>query len=231
MRLLLTLVLLSLSSVGVPDARAQESAVVVELYTSQGCSACPPADAFFAELARMDGVIALSLHVDYWDYIGWKDQFAQPGFTARQQAYAVAAGERTIYTPQIVVAGMHRIVGVDTVGVLATVGAHLGQPAEVALVLSRAGDRLLIEAAAQHSRPMQVHLVRYLPEATVAIETGENAGHTIRYVNIVTSWDVIGEWTGAAPLQLDAVLPGDDPAVVIVQEDGPGAILAAARVD
>ena len=89
------------------------SGVVVELYTSQGCSSCPPADAYLEELAQEPGVIALALHVDYWDYLGWKDEFANPDFTDRQKTYATANGSNTIYTPQMVVAGTDMVEGSD----------------------------------------------------------------------------------------------------------------------
>ena len=88
-----------------------EDGVVVEFYTSQGCSSCPPADDFFAELAHQPGVIALALHVDYWDYIGWQDSFASPRFTDRQRAYARAGGSTTIYTPQMIVNGSAQVIG------------------------------------------------------------------------------------------------------------------------
>src|SRR5918996_4983900 len=109
-----------------PLARAQTNPVVVELFTSQGCSSCPPADALLAELAGKDGVIALALHVDYWDYLGWADSFASPAFTARQRAYAKKAHSRTIYTPQMIVQGEDRLVGSDDEMVLARIKERSG---------------------------------------------------------------------------------------------------------
>ena len=107
-----------------PLARAQGSPVVVELFTSQGCSSCPPADALLRKLAEEEDVIALALHVDYWDYLGWKDSFATPKFTARQRAYAKKARSRSIYTPQMVVQGEDRVVGNDAEMVLARISEH-----------------------------------------------------------------------------------------------------------
>ena len=107
---------LSIMSLGLPGA-AQDSPVVVELFTSQGCAACPPADALLGELARHEDVIALALHVDYWDYIGWEDVFARPEFTQRQHAYGHAAGSTVVYTPQMIVGGQERVVGVRPMAV------------------------------------------------------------------------------------------------------------------
>ncbi len=211
--------------------RAQQEAVVVELYTSQGCASCPPADAFLAQLAGMEGVIALALHVDYWDYIGWKDQFAQPEFTQRQQAYAVAAGERSIYTPQIIIGGVEAVVGVNTVDVMMRLQAQAALPARAFVDLARSGDQLVIEATTTAPGLIDVYLVRFKPEETVDIEQGENAGHTIRYVNIVTSWELLDHWAGDGPLRLEVAYEGADHGVVILQEQGPGAILAAALID
>lgn len=202
---------------------------VVELYTSQGCSSCPPADALLAELARQEGVIALALHVDYWDYIGWPDTFGQPVFAKRQRAYAIAAGEKMVYTPQIIVNGKTALIGDDVAGVSAALHP-VGDAKGPVLELVRKGDRLMIRA--DSTGPLAdgtfVQLVRYLPHAAVTIERGENAGRTIDYNNIVTSWQHIGEWDGQGPLNMSVVLDGEGPAVVLLQNPGPGAIISAA---
>lgn len=213
------------------EAPLAEMPVVVELYTSQGCSSCPPADALLKQLADMDGVIPLSLHVDYWDYIGWPDGFAKAAHSARQEAYARAAGEHMVYTPQMIVNGTDRVLGGDALAVMERLQAHSGALTPVRLELSRKGGELAIEARAEAALPpLLVQLVRYRPEATVAIEGGENAGHTLDYANVVTDWQVVGEWSGEGPLALTVPLPGDEPAVVILQEEGPGPIRAAARL-
>ncbi len=215
-------------------AAAQETPapVVVELFTSQGCSSCPPADAVLAELAPRDDVIALALHVDYWDYIGWKDSFAAPAFTKRQKAYARAAGSRTIYTPQMIVAGHDRLTGLKPMHLADLIRAHGAQPARVRLQLARAGGMVEITAEARPALPgpAVVQLVRYLPERQVEILRGENAGRRLTYANIVTSWTVLRDWDGQGVLKIAAPAPGDEPVVVIVQQAGPGAILAAARL-
>jgi hypothetical protein len=210
-----------------------EPAVVVELYTSQGCSSCPPADEFMEVLVQDPRVIPLSLHVDYWDYIGWEDSFADPKFTERQKAYARAVGSRTIYTPQMIVGGIDRVEGHSPKEVQAYLEAHFASVSNVTLVVERKGDLVLIRAEADPplTRPVRVQLVRYTPSQTVAIERGENAGREVTYLNIVTSWEHVADWSGDGPLELAAPLSGEDPAVVILQEDGPAHILAAARLD
>ena len=214
-------------------AQTSTPVVVVELYTSQGCSSCPPADDFFAELVREPKVMALALHVDYWDYIGWSDTFADPKFTARQKAYARVFGSRTIYTPQFIVGGLDRVEGNDPAEVASQVMKHFSSAQPVTVTVTRTGDRLVIQATTERplDRKARVQLVRYLPEKAVEIQRGENAGRTITYRNIVTSWQVVGDWDGQSPLQLDADFPAGPPGVVILQSDGPAQILAAARIN
>lgn len=223
---------LSLPGFAQTSPEVATNGVVVELYTSQGCSSCPPADAFLAELAGAQHVIALALHVDYWDYIGWEDEFAHAAFTERQKSYARVAKSRMIYTPQMIVGGVDRVEGNAPDAVVKLIGKHLAAARPVTLSVERRGDVLVIRAEADPplSAGAEVQLVRYLPEATVAIERGENAGLTVTYRNIVTGWDKIGDWPGTAPLEMQAAVPQDEPVVVIVQEPGPAAILAAAQL-
>ncbi len=214
--------------------RAETMPVVVELYTSQGCSSCPAADQVLLGLAGRRDVMALALHVDYWDYIGWVDSFADPAFSARQKAYASVAGEHMVYTPQMVVNGMARVIGNDAMDVMDAVRQTQDSQAGegIALTVSRDGGSFHINATSDGAiSPVLVQLVRYIPEQTVEIERGENAGRTITYVNIVTSWRVLGEWTGTGPLTLETAAEGDEDAVVILQRPGPGQILAVARAN
>lgn len=206
--------------------------VVVELFTSQGCSSCPPADAMIAGLAPRDDIIALSLHVDYWDYIGWADAFASPDYSDRQRDYAAAAGTRAVYTPQIVVGGSGRVMGARAGKLGEAIEAAAARPSPVRLSLSREGSALHVtaEADAPLARGSVVQLVRYQPDQTVTIERGENAGKTIHYTNVVSGWQKVADWDGAAAMTLDLTAEGDDPVVVIVQEGGMGPILAAARL-
>lgn len=202
--------------------------VVVELFTSQGCASCPPADEMLRALARHQDLIPLALHVDYWDYIGWADTFADPAFTERQEAYARQANERMVYTPQLIIGGRERVVGADVLHVMGTVVDYLGQEPDVDLSFSRdeAGFHISAPATAGLDAPVLVQLVRFIPEAVVEIARGENAGLAPVYVNIVSSWDEVAAWDGRADLSLDLPAEGDLPAVVILQAEGPGEVLA-----
>jgi hypothetical protein len=207
--------------------------VVVELFTSQGCAACPPADALLGELSMRDDVIALALHVDYWDYIGWEDVFATPEFTQRQHAYGHAAGSTVVYTPQMIVGGQERIVGVRPMAVADLIQAHRAAADPVTLSIEPQGGEYRVEAVAHMPPPrpaMMVQVVSFTPHAEVPIERGERAGSVGEHYNVVTSWQVVGEWNGAAPYSFALVPTSDSPHVVIVQEVGPGAILGAARI-
>lgn len=211
---------------------ATADAVLVELFTSQGCSSCPPADEVLGQLANRDGVIALSLHVDYWDYLGWKDEFAKPEHTQRQQGYAKAAQQNMIYTPQMVVGGVDSVVGTRTMELMDHIAKHQRAASSVEINLSRSGGAIMIEAKSLSKGGERiVQLVRFMPEASVAIKRGENAGRTVTYHNVVTSWTVVGNWNGAAPLQMTAPLDGDQPSVVVIQDGTSGPVLAAARLD
>lgn len=215
-------------------AAAADRAVVVELFTSQGCSSCPPADAYLQELAARSDVVALALHVDYWDYIGWKDIFAKPAYTARQRAYARAAGRRMVYTPQMVINGQDHVVGNRPQDVEELIARHRSEGQQpVRLGVERTGERLTIrcEAPDKPGEPMLVQLIRYRPSDTVEIERGENAGRILDYTNIVTELTVLREWDGRQALTLETELAGDQPAVVLLQEAGHGPIVAVAEID
>ncbi len=217
-------------AIAAPVAAEGRSGVLVELYTSQGCSSCPAADEILGRMAGDARVIPLSLHVDYWDYLGWKDKFSDARYTARQRAYATAAHDNMIYTPQMIVDGTARVVGSRKAEVERAVADELASPSPVALDLSRTKAVLTIRARATGTLtgPMRVQLVRFRPAEQVAILRGENAGRTITYRNVVTGWQQIGEWSGAEPLRMDAPVPGSDGVVVVIQADDAGPVLAAA---
>lgn len=206
--------------------------VVVELFTSQGCSSCPPADALLGQLAAEPDVIALALHVDYWDYIGWTDAFGSPDHTVRQKNYARAAGRSMIYTPEMIIDGVVDVAGHRPETIMAAIRSEQSLPSEVMIGLDRgpAGAAVRLEARMPLQRGAVVQLVRFIPEARVAIATGENAGRIINYANVVTDWSVVAHWDGQDVQRLDITLEGPEPAALIVQEEGYGRILAAARL-
>lgn len=212
------------------SAVAQESPVVVELYTSQGCSSCPPADALMQELAKRDNVIALALHVDYWDYIGWADSFANPAYSLRQHGYARAASATTVYTPQMVINGQDHVVGSRPMQVMDLIQAHRARGLPVKITLARAGEHVSIAATPGPQGDYVVQLVRFRPEETVSIGSGENAGRAVTYANIVTGWDVVTRWDGADALALDVEAEGPDPLAVIIQAASEGPIVGAAQL-
>jgi len=201
------IIALTATFTGSQDARGD---VVVELFTSQGCSSCPPADALLGQLAKKDGVIALSLHVDYWDYLGWKDAFAQPGFTTRQRGYAHAAGSSMIYTPQMVIGGKDHIVGTKAMELSELIMRHAAAPKPIALSAERRGEAIVIRAQGKAALPgaMVVYLVRFSPSETVSIKRGENAGREMTYHNVVTSLVKVADWAGEA--DLNAEVPVND---------------------
>ncbi|GKY87777.1 DUF1223 domain-containing protein [Sinisalibacter aestuarii] len=215
--------------------RADEKPLVVlELFTSQGCSSCPPADAMIAELAGRDDVLALALHVDYWDYIGWADSFARPQNTKRQKAYARMAHSGSIYTPQIVVAGVDHVIGFKPMQVAELLSTHGDEMPPVEISVEQAGEGLRIRCAARAGAALphtiNVDLVGYIREASVDIAHGENEGKTITYANIVQSWDRLGTWNGSGSFEFEATLPEGGHYAVIVQAAGPGRVLAALRL-
>ena len=213
--------------------RAQPAPVVLELFTSQGCSSCPPADALLAELAGAEGVIALALHVDYWDYLGWTDSFAAPKYTERQRAYAKAAKSRTIFTPQMVVQGAERLKGHDAERIRDKIAAHRMREAPVGLTLEPDGDALAIRLAAAPGAASGRPTCTWCASSRRRwwrSRRGENAGQTVTYTNIVTDWQTIGHWDGADAARACATRSaGDGPLAVIVQRAKMGPVLTAAR--
>lgn len=219
------------------EARAQvasqETPVVVELFTAQGCSSCPPADAYFAELAERDDVIALALHVDYWDYLGWTDKFGSPAHTKRQREYAARMGERMIYTPQLVVQGREHVIGSRPGQVDDAIDRHADDRLAARVAMSVDGASLQIEItplAESATTGGQILIAAFESAETVEIRRGENRGHTIEYRNIVLGWSDLGPWRGEA-VTLTAPRPMDaDGVAVLVQEAPGGPIIGAGRL-
>jgi hypothetical protein len=219
---------------------AGQQKVVVELFTSQGCASCPPADVLLAELAKDPQVIALSLAVDYWDYIGWKDTLALHGHSLRQKAYAEMRPDRKVYTPQVVVDGQFAAKGSDRAAVHRAVLAARSAAAQpkVSLGVERAGDAIAVRIGAVEE-PVAA-MVWACPVSTsqqVAIGRGENGGRNATYSNVVRGWVRLGTWDGRS-LALQVPLAelrrdGVDAVAILVQAgavDAPGRILGAAMV-
>jgi hypothetical protein len=229
MKHLIPFVFFMLSSLGLPVVA--QSPVVVELFTSQGCPSCPPADKLLHELAQRDDVIPLALHVDYWDYIGWKDEFSHPDYAKRQRGYAVQAKRRSVYTPQMIVSGVTDIVGARRMELSKAIAHHADLPSRVELSVNRSGSEILINAQpTKVDGPLIVRMLRYTPQRSAHITRGENAGHTMLYANVTENWTVLAEWDGTTALALTSVVEGDKPVVVLVQQDQHGPILAAVRL-
>jgi hypothetical protein len=229
MKHLIPFVFFMLSSLGLPVVA--QSPVVVELFTSQGCPSCPPADKLLHELAQRDDVIPLALHVDYWDYIGWKDEFSHPDYAKRQRGYAVQAKRRSVYTPQMIVNGVTDIVGARRMELSKAIAHHADLPSRVELSVNRSGSEILINAQpTKVDGPLIVRMLRYTPQRSAHITRGENAGHTMLYANVTENWTVLAEWDGTTALTLTSVVEGDKPVVVLVQQDQHGPILAAVRL-
>jgi len=221
--------------IGLPlTAQAQSGPVVVELFTSQGCSSCPPADALLHRLAERDDVLPLALHVDYWDYIGWKDQFARSAHTVRQKGYAHTAGRTMIYTPQMVIMGQDDVVGADAMQLSDVISKHLSEQPKVQIKTDREGQVLTIRLLPLVDLPqenLKVQIVQFAPVKTAEITRGELAGHQFNYAQVVEDWQQVGPWDGQAEAVISVPLTGAQPVAVLVQQDPFGAILAAARVD
>jgi hypothetical protein len=217
---------------------AAEPRAVVELFTSQGCSSCPPADKLLGELARDPSIVALSLPVDYWDYLGWKDTLASPGYTARQRLYARSRGDRDVFTPQAVVNGTVHVLGSDKGAIDRAIAQTQQSAMMIPVQLTRAGDgRLTVSVAdAKDGEPSgEVWICGVARTVPVKIGRGENQGHTITYYNVGRRWLKVGVWNGKSAswtVSLDDIkADGVDAAAVILQtgnSSGPGSMLGAA---
>ena len=202
---------------------------VIELFQSQGCSSCPPAEANVGAVSERADVLALSFEVDYWDRLGWKDTFSKAAWTARQYAYARAMGQDGVYTPQVVVNG--RVAG-DALepGSLAGLMSR-GDRGEGGPSVGFSGGAVKVGAGAAPAGGADVWLARYIPHTVeVAIPRGENGGHTLPYKDVVREMVLLGKWRGQA--ETFPVTGGSDPGLgeaAIVQANGAGAILAAAK--
>jgi hypothetical protein len=225
--------------IGTAAVADAEPRALLELFTSQGCSSCPSADKLLGEFANDPSVVALSLPIDIWDYLGWKDTLANPAHTARQRAYAHLRGDRQVYTPQIVVNGSVHVLGSDRAAVERAIGQTGRNGAIMSLPVGLAveGNSLNVKISATDSERSggEVWLCPLARAVSVAIGRGENHGRTVTYHNVVRRWVKLGDWTGkestwTIPLA-DFKDDDIDGAAVLVQEgthDKPGIILGAA---
>lgn len=220
-------------------AKAQATQLdVVEMFTSQACGSCPPADRLLGELARRDGVLALSYSVDYWDYLDWEDTLGRREFTNRQRAYAKRRGDRSIYTPQAVANGRFHTAGSDAGAVEAALaksrrssdGKQVGlsarqpMPGSMEIEVGAAPDGLTMPAGT-------VWLVEYADRRTVKIEGGENEGKTVTYHNVVRRLEPVARWEGE-PISITVALSrAEDRRYAVLLQEGTekkaGGIIAA----
>ena len=213
---------------------------VVELFTSQGCSSCPPADKVAGELTKRDHLIILSMPVDYWDYLGWKDTFAKHAFTERQRDYARARGDGQVYTPQVVVNGLTHAVGSEAGNIEAAISATNAQLAgkRVALKLVKSGDGVDVQIgdapAGVSGDGAKVILADFKSSADVKIGRGENGGSKVTYFHVVRELKSIGDWSGKAQsihlTMADLTAAGSDGCAVFLQAGKAGAILGSAQM-
>ncbi|MHA1107490.1 MAG: DUF1223 domain-containing protein [Alphaproteobacteria bacterium] len=214
-------------------AAAGSSKIVVELFTSQGCSSCPPADKLLGELARRDDVLALSYHVDYWNYLGWRDPFSSAAATERQRSYRRTLGKRFVYTPQMVINGSDQAVGSGRGKVLRLIERARSME-NLRISVDHPGKgraEIRIGGISSHKGSAAVWLAFYDRRHVTEISRGENQGVKLVNSNVVRAFRRIGDWTGK-PVKIDLSLKelgaeGRDSCAVIVQQNGNGPILGA----
>jgi hypothetical protein len=226
------------------EASAGEPRAVIELFTSQGCSSCPPADRLMGEFAQDSSLVTMSLPVDYWDYLGWKDTLALHGHSTRERAYAAARGDREVYTPQVVVNGLVHVLGSDKAAIEDAIertrrnSSPLTLPVTMAVVDGTV--TVNVPAATDGHVSGEVWLCPITAKAQVAVGRGENRGRTLTYYNVVRRWVKLGDWKGQAQTftlpvsqlpDADFTLRDIDHLAVIVQSGvaaKPGMMLGAA---
>ncbi|WP_068408052.1 DUF1223 domain-containing protein [Labrenzia sp. OB1] len=222
------------------DRVEAEPQKVVELFTSQGCSSCPPADHLAERLVEEESdLLTLVMPVDYWDYLGWKDTLASPVHSQRQRAYSARRGDRSVYTPQMVINGNEHVVGSRERDVRAALSRTDPFTATVDLKISNMVVKATVDGTLPGNASMAtVYFVQIEGEAEVDIGRGENAGRKIRYVNVVRNLQPIGMWSGGAETfrmpKSKLMLKGDARCAILIQvedQDGPGAIIGATVMD
>lgn len=223
---------------GPVTAAASEVKAVVELFTSQGCSSCPKADKLLGELAADPRLIALSLAVDYWDYLGWRDTLALHAHSVRQKGYAGHRGDRHVYTPQVVLNGVAEAIGNDRYAIERAVSkVEAKNLLAIPVVLKRTDTNVEIEVGAGKGPAASIWIISVMRKQPVTIERGENRGKTITYHNVVRGWIKLADWKGDAVMKTQSIAElaqsGADSVVVIVQNgsvETPGPIRGAAMI-
>src|SRR3712207_694476 len=238
-RLTLTLAALGFAALLQP-ALADPPRAVVELFTSQGCSSCPPADELLVEYSRQPDIVAISLPVNYWDYLGWKDTLAHVAFTERQKAYAHSRKDRQDFKPQMIVNGKKSCIGSDRTqienAIQYTTKGRKTLPVSISLSEQNGSGTIAVQETPENAqRGAEVWVLPVLKYQTVPIERGENRGKTITYANVVRGLNRVGEWRGGPArfeVPLDTARKGGDAYVVLLQSTDaarPGLILGAAK--
>jgi hypothetical protein len=236
MKAVLALCLSSLA-LAVPAVAQEKPRAVIELFTSQGCSSCPPADKLMLEMAKDPSLIVLSLPVDYWDYLGWKDTLAHSAFTYRQKAYSAVRGDRQVYTPQVVVNGAAHAVGSDRAAIDKAILATKQQASvlSVDIRIEKADGTLKVVLPASSGAYGQVWVLPMVKERAVQIGRGENTGRSVTYANVARGVTRVGSWDGVAQtiaIPAEAV-PAESEGLVVLLQSGsdkkPGQIIGAAR--
>jgi hypothetical protein len=237
-------VVLAASTAGMLRAEAadavRKASAVAELFTSQGCSSCPPADALWKELSQRDDVLMLTLPIDYWDHLGWRDTQARPQHTARQKAYAAGERRGRVFTPEAMINGMHSVIGSDRDAVMQTLDAATRETRDMLEVES--GEAGLALRVATTSEPVTLWMVVYRTETRVEIGRGENGGRTLEYVNVVERMEPVSDVGGQAltsgtelTLERDAIgLEKGQNCALILQRgtpEKPGQMLSVAIIE
>lgn len=220
------------------DTSASSEPVVLELFTSQGCSSCPPADALLRELGRQPDVVAISYHVDYWNRLGWEDPFSSPAWSQRQEDYVRALRGDTLYTPQIVVDGVRDLVGSDRSALEAALRERrlVGKRIQPKVRVQRAGDEALVEIGPVEGLPRNVELRVLITESDIdtRVKRGENARRHLRHDHVARSMETVAEYAGdevALRLALENDWQAENLAVVVLVQQSKGRrVLGASRV-
>ncbi len=235
-----SLVLAAVAFAAAP-AGARPASAVIELFTSQGCSSCPPADELLAKYAERDDVLAISMPVDYWDYLGWKDTLASPANSQRQRDYASSRGDRMVYTPQVVINGIAAAPGYDQQIIDSTIEATISQldADNIVVDMESIGDEIVISVEAANEQGNfqsgTLWLLLYDKQVMVPVSRGENAGRSITYTNVVREMTPVGTWSGDKTVftlpKVDLMSRGLEGCAILLQSGSAGPIIGAAILD